>query len=50
MLDAVDGIRAKVLWYDDSTYNWIRFSDIPVFKEDTYQAHSFRQGTRSQLA
>ena len=49
MLDAIDGIRAKVLWYDDSAYHWIRFDKIPVFTEDTYEAYSFSHGVRQQL-
>ena len=49
MLTAIGGIYAKLLWYDDSSYHWIRLSDIPAFREDTFESYSFGQGIRSQL-
>ena len=49
MLTDIGGIYAKLLWYDDSSYHWIRLQDIPAFREDTFESYSFGQGIRSQL-
>ena len=49
MLTAISGTYAKVLWYDDSSYHFVRLQDTPIFTEETFQIYNLGQGTRSQL-
>ena len=49
MLTAIGGTYAKLLWYDDTSYHYIRLKDTPVFSEETYDRWGFGQGIRTQL-
>lgn len=50
MLTTIGCFWLKILWFDDSAYNWIRFQAPPMFTEAGYQAHDTQGSTRSQLA
>ncbi len=49
MVTAIGGIYAKILWFDDTTYHWIRLQNTPVYTEQTFGAYGLGQPTRSQL-
>lgn len=48
MLTSIDGFRAKILWYDDSSYHWIRLPQT-IFTESAFEIHDLPGGAREQL-
>ena len=49
MVTAIGGIYAKILWFDGSSYHWVRLQNTPVYTEQTFGSYGLGQGTRSQL-
>ncbi len=49
MVTAIGGIYAKILWYDGSSYHWVRLQNTPIYTEQTFGSYGLGQGTRSQL-